>query len=460
MKKYLSRRNFIRNSAGAFGCLLLAGCASGGEKRKASPNDRLRVAFIGVGGRGAAIVKDLVQCPQVEPVAFCDVDDSYAVKSYRLAPKLPKFSDYRVMFDKMSDDIDAVVIATPDHSHYPIATWAMLCGKSIYLEKPMTRTVWESRKLRDIAKQTGVVTQLGNQGHGMGWWRDVAEWYKAGVFGEVVEMHNWTDRPIWNQGPYSVPDGKEKIPPMLDYKLWLNVAPDSPYSSKITHFHWRGFRNYGTGAMGDHACHSLDWFYSALDLGMPVKIKTHSSEYSDFGWPKQTRSVFEFAAKGDRPALKLYWYDGAQKPAEVKRLAPDELAKMKNGGAIVGTKETVVCYDQFGSRTMITPREKMVELKKSGALPAQTLPRIKESHARNFVQACLEGKKATSDIVDYASKLNELVLLGTIPTFFPDRELVFDANSGKFTNEPEANKLFMSRYPYKKEFLISESLMM
>ena len=133
---------------------------------------------------------------------------------------------------------------------------------------------------------------------------------------------------------------------------------------------------------------------------------------------------------------------------------------MKNGGAIVGTKETVVCYDQFGSRTMITPREKMVELKKSGALPAQTLPRIKESHARNFVQACLEGKKATSDIVDYASKLNELVLLGTIPTFFPDRELVFDANSREFTNEPEANKLFMSRYPYKKEFLISESLMM
>ncbi len=450
------RRDFIKASAGAFGFLLMSGCQSG--KKASSPNEKLQVAFIGVGGRGSQLARDLLEYDRMRAVAFCDVDDAYAAKTYRRAPGLPKFSDYRVMFDKMGKDIDAVVIATPDHSHYPIATWAMLSGKHVYLEKPMTRTIWESRKLRDVAKETGVVTQLGNQGHGMTWWRDVAEWYKAGVLGEVVEMYNWTDRPIWHQGPYPVPDGKEEVPQTLDYSLWLNVAPDTPYSSKIVPFHWRGFRNFGTGAMGDHACHSLDWFYSPLELGMPVKIKTESGKYSDFGWPKQTRTVFEFAPKGNRPALRLNWYDNGQKPKHVERLADEDLAKIKNGGAIVGTKETVICSDQFGNGTMITPRKRMVELKKSNALPQKTLPRIKESHPRNFVNACLDGTKATSDIVEYAEKLNELVLLGSVSTFFSGRELLFDGE--KFSNVSEANDYFMSRYPYKKEFLISEKLSM
>ena len=452
-----SRRKFLKTSAaGMLGFFALSGIAA--ERKKVSANDRLRVAFIGIGGRGNYLARDLLQYAPVEPAAFCDVDSSYAAKTCKLAPSVPLFSDYRTMFDKLGKNIDAVVIATPDHSHFPIASWAMLSGKAVYIEKPMTRTVWESRKLREIAVETGVVTQLGNQGHSMGWWRDVAEWYEAGILGEIVEMHNWCDRPIWNQGPYALPDGSEKVPASLDYNLWLNVAPRTPYSKLTIPFHWRGFRNFGTGAMGDHACHSIDWFYSALKLGMPTKITTISSEYSDFGWPKSTRTTIEFAPRKGRPAVKLHWYDAAQKPEKIDRLSPDEIAKIKLGGAIVGSRETVVCYDQFGARTMITPRSRMIELKKSNALPPHKLPRLKKSHMRDFVDACLEGRKAESDIVDYAAMLNELVLLSTIPTFFSGQELNFDAQKGIFTNIPEANEFFMSRYPYRKEFLISEKL--
>ncbi|MBQ6534852.1 MAG: Gfo/Idh/MocA family oxidoreductase [Opitutales bacterium] len=453
--KKIGRRNFVKTAAaGAFGYLLLSGVEA--APKKTGANDKLAVAFIGAGGRGAAHVSDLLGYDKVAPVAFCDVDQARCAETLKLAPKLPLFADYRAMFDKIGKQIDAVIISAPDHVHYPIATWALAAGKHIYLEKPMTRTIWESRKLRDYAAETGLVTQLGNQGHGYGWWRDVYEWYRAGVFGEVVEMHNWTDRPIWNQGPFGFPDGSEKAPPTLDYKLWLNVAPDTPYSEQFVPFHWRGFRYFGTGAMGDHACHSFDWFYSGLDLGMPRKVKTVSGKYSEFGWPRQTRTTFEFAPKNGRPAVKLEWYDNAQKPGRVERLAPKELAKMSNGGAIVGTKETVICYNQYGRDTRVTPRERMIELKKSNALPPQTLPRIKQTHERNFVDACLEGKRAESDIASYAAKLNEFVLLGAVSTFFSGMELEYDDKLGKFTNCSEANEFFMSRYKYKKEFLVSE----
>ncbi len=446
-----NRRKFIKKTmAGAFGFSLLpnwVACSS------TPPSGKLNVAFVGVGGRGAESAKNLCTYDKVNPVVFCDVDDLNAAKTYRSFPNVPRMYDYRRMFDKFGKDIDAVVISTPDHAHYPIAAWAMANGKHIYLEKPMTRTVWESREIARIAEKTGVITQLGNQGHSMDHWRKVWEWYHAGILGEVEEVYVWTDRPIWNQGPYAVPDGKEKIPATLDYKLWLNVAPDTPYSSLFVPFHWRGFRNFGTGAMGDHACHAFDWPYSALDLGMPIKMKGTSSEFNEFGWPKKMLTEFEFAAKGSRPPVKLYWFDASQKPKEIKGVPANILAATRNGTAIVGKKETAICFDQFGTNTMISPRERMVELLKSKALPEPTLPRIDCSHQRNFVNSCIEGKKAESDIVSYAADLNEFVLLGTIPIFFQNQELIFDPAKREFTNVKEANSYFNSSYAYKQEFL-------
>ena len=277
------------------------------------------------------------------------------------------------------------------------------------------------------------------------------EWYKNGIIGEVKEMHIWTDRPVWRQGPkFPRPDGSEKVPPTLDFKLWLNVAPDTKYSSNIVPFHWRGLRDYGTGAMGDHACHVFDWVYSPLELGMPVKIKGTSDPFDDFSWPLHSRTEFEFAPKGSRPAVKMYWYDTSLRPKDIPRVPQEVVDTTPNGAVIVGTKETVMCFDQFGARTIISPRDRMIELKKSNALPPD-VP-TEKSHHRNWVEACLAGKKANSDIVDYAADLNEFVLLGCIPIHFPGEELVYDHSTRLFTNK-EANKFFNSHYEYKQEFL-------
>ncbi len=445
------RRDFLKKAAlGTLGFSVLPLWAANRQK---GPNDKLGVAFVGVGGRGWSAVRSLCNYDRVRPIVFCDVDDITAEKSYKAFPDVPRIKDYRRMFDQYGKDIDAVVISTPDHAHYPIAAWAMAAGKHVYVEKPMTRTIWESRDLRRIAAKTGVVTQLGNQGHGMGGWRSLYEYYVSGLLGEVEEICIWTDRPVWHQGPFERPDGSEKVPATLDYDLWLNVAPHSPYSAKWTPFHWRGLRDYGTGAMGDHACHAFDWPYSALDLGMPDVITGSSSEYNDFGWPAKMKTVFEFPAKGKRPRVKMHWLDGSQKPQGLRRIPQEVIDATPNGAAVIGTKESAICFDQFGERTMISPRERMVELKKSNALPAEILPRLKEDHHRNWVNACLDGTKATSDIVEYAAQLNEFVLLGSIPMFFPDTPLKYDAALGKFTNEPKANDYFNSRYQYRGEFL-------
>ena len=444
-----TRRDFIKNAAlSAAGFTILPAWAAGSGK---PPSSKLNVAFIGVGGRGEWACQDLCTFEKVNPVCFVDVDDKNAANTYKKFPNVPHMRDYRQMFDKYGKDIDAVVISTPDHAHFPIAAWAMLNGKHVYDEKPMTRTIWESRELAKIAKKTGVVTQLGNQGHTIGPWRNVREWYKNGIIGEVKEMHIWTDRPVWRQGPkFPRPDGSEKVPPTLDFKLWLNVAPDTKYSSNIVPFHWRGLRDYGTGAMGDHACHVFDWVYSPLELGMPVKIKGTSDPFDDFSWPLHSRTEFEFAPKGSRPAVKMYWYDTSLRPKNIPRVPQEVVDTTPNGAVIVGTKETVMCFDQFGARTIISPRDRMIELKKSNALPPD-VP-TEKSHHRNWVEACLAGKKANSDIVDYAADLNEFVLLGCIPIHFPGEELVYDHSTRLFTNK-EANKFFNSHYEYKQEFL-------
>lgn len=444
-----NRRDFIKKtalSAAAFS--ILPRWAIGKET---APNSKLNVAFIGVGGRGNWACRDLCGFDKVNPVCFVDVDDATAAKTYKAFPDVPRMRDYRKLFDKYGKDIDAVVVSTPDHAHFPIAAWAMLNGKHLYVEKPMTRTIWESRELCKIAKKTGVVTQLGNQGHTIGPWRDIREWYKGGILGEIKEMHIWTDRPVWRQGAnFPRADGSEKIPDTLDFKLWLNVAPDAKYSKNFVPFDWRGLQNYGTGAMGDHACHIFDWIYSPLELGMPIKIKGTSDSFDDYSWPLHSRTEFTFAAKGSRPEVKMYWYDSSQRPKDLPRIPQNVIDSTPNGAAIIGTNESAMCFDQFGARTIISPRERMIELRKSNALPERV--KTESSHHRNWVEACLAGKKANSDIVDYAADLNEFVLLGCIPIHFQNEELVYDAAKREFTNK-EANKYFHSRYQYKREFL-------
>ena len=244
----LNRRNFLKGAAVAGGLMVLPSWSIG---KTPGPNSKLRVAVVGVGGRGDAVISAFRNSPHVEFAAFCDVADTMAAKTYKEFPTVPRFRDFRVMLDKMDKQIDAVTVATPDHMHYPIAAWAIAKGKHVYCEKPLTRTIWEANELKRLADKAGVITQMGNQGHTNEGWRVIKEWYDAGIIGQIEDIYIWTNRPIWPQGQLKMPEG-QPVPSTLDYKLWLGVAPYQPYSKEILPFNWRGLRNYGTGAAGGH----------------------------------------------------------------------------------------------------------------------------------------------------------------------------------------------------------------
>ncbi len=449
-----SRRNFLKNTALFGGAMFLSGCATKPAPRKLGANDRLNVALIGVGGIGNLSIAKLKDCPMVKFSAFCDVDENRAAKGYKEFPSVPRFRDYRVMLDKMDKEIDAVVISTPDHMHYPISAWAMAKGKHVYCQKPLTRTIWESRKLRELANQSGLITQMGNQGHTFDGWQVIKEWYDAGVLGQIESIHSWTDRPIWPQGALKRP-AAQPVPETLDYKLWLGVAPDAPYSDEVLPFKWRGFRDYGTGAGGDMACHVLDVSYSAFELDNPVKVWGDCSEYSDCAWPQQATSHIEFDNKrGVGGKIALHWYDGGRKPKDIKRVEQSFIddPRMKNGTLIVGTKETVYT-NEYGMNPIIFPRARMVELKKSGALPKKSLKRSEfaGNPQQEWAKACIDNVKPPANF-DYAAPFTEMSLLLMVPVF--EKEIMeYDAANMRFKNLPSANKYLASLYDYKKEFL-------
>jgi predicted dehydrogenase len=236
-------------------------------------SQKLKIALIGAGGRGKAHVKGL---ESQHFVAFCDVDEERAAETYKAYPKVPRFKDYRVMFDRMGKEIEAVSIATPDHMHYPIVLWALAHGKHVFCEKPLTRTFEEAMILKKAVREAGVITQMGNQGHVADGWRSIREWVDAGIAGDIYEAYHWTNRPVWPQGLSSWPK-KQPVPSKFDWNLWLGVAPKRDYSPEIAPFNWRGFWDYGSGAIGDIGCHSMDASYSGLQLGLPTSISADVS---------------------------------------------------------------------------------------------------------------------------------------------------------------------------------------
>ena len=455
----LNRRNFLKTAATAGGLMVLPSWCLG---KAGGPNSRLRVAAVGVGGRGEAIMAGLKNMPDVELAAFCDVDDNNAAKTYKNYPNVPRFKDYRVMLDKMGKEIDAVAIATPDHMHFPIAAWAIMMGKHVYCEKPLTRTIWEANKLKELAAQYGVVTQMGNQGHTTGGWRNIRTWYEAGLLGEIEDIYIWTNRPIWPQGDLKMPEA-QPVPATLDYNLWLGVAPFQPYNSAILPFRWRGLRNYGTGAAGDMACHFLDVPYSAFDLGYPESIVANSTPFNDYSWPKQASSVMTFANKrGVRGKIRLHWYDGGRRPEAINRVDPEFLKpnpnnpwERANATFIVGTKETIH-VNEYGGDLYVYPKSRMRDLAKEGALPKCTIPNSVtpgNPHAE-WAKACLanDPAKALANF-NYAAPFTEMALLGMVAINFPDKKLRYNPLKMHFNGCPEADKYIKSLYAYKKEFL-------
>ncbi len=454
-----NRREFLKNSAllGS-AAMLVPNNVIAKSAKKLGPNDRLNVAVVGCGGRGRAIVNSLEKSDEVKFVAFCDVDDVRAAPSYKKFPAVPRFRDFRVMLDKMNKQIDAVAIATPDHMHYPVAAWAMIMGKHVFCEKPLARTIWETREMQRLANRFDVITQMGNQGHTNEGWRVIKEWYQAGILGDIEEIHIWTDRPIWTQGDLKM-SPEQPVPATLDYKLWLGVAPYQPYNKAFVPFSWRGLRNYGTGAAGDMACHFLDVPYSAFNLGCPTEIVGNSTPFNDYSWPKESSTVMTFINDcGANGKIKLHWYDGGRKPKAIKRVEKSFLEDKRNSNAtfIVGTKETVYT-NEYGLNTRIWPASRMKEMAKSGALPKKSIERsIAPGNPHlEWAKCCLEGKKSPGGF-DYAAPFTEMALLGMIAICNPEVPLVYDPKTLGFINYPEANKYIRSLYAYNKEFLLEE----
>ena len=339
------------------------------------------------------------------------------------------------MIDK-EKSIDGVVIGTPDHTHAVIAAYAMAAGKGVYVEKPMAKTVYETRKLAALAKKFNVVTQMGNQGHNSEGTQRTIEWVKSGKIGLVSELHMWTSAPSWPQG-YLMRPPEQKVPKGFDYDLWLGPAPEKPYNIDILPFNWRGLRDYGTGAMGDFGAHIFDAPILALDLGMPSHIQATSTPFTEDYLPRTEVITYKFPARGHLPAVTATWRDGGLKPDRPRQLE----ANRSLGNALYIGDKGMMMHGTHGAAPSLIPDEPDFSV-------APTLERPESTYI-DFCKAIKEGRKAKNDF-EISAKLTEIMLLGNIAVFAQsiNETLEYDAANMKFTNLPEANDFL--HYEYRK----------
>ena len=320
MNRRPNRRDFLKQTTLAGVGFWVAGGITASAADPKSPNEKLNIAVIGCGGQGGG---NLGAVSSENIVALCDVDEDRAKGGFNGHPKAKKYHDFRKMFDEMQKEIDAVVVSTPDHQHTIASVTAMKLGKHVYCEKPLTHDVYEARLMRETAAKMKVATQMGNQGMGSTGLRRTAEQIQGGVIGAVKEVHVWTNRPIWPQG-IDRPKDTPPVPKTLDWDLWLGTAPERPYSPAYVPFKWRGWWDFGTGALGDMACHTMNLAFLALKLGSPTSVEAESSKFNAETYQTWAKVRYEFPARGDMPPVTLTWYEG-------RRLSSP-------GGLVQGTK--------------------------------------------------------------------------------------------------------------------------
>jgi len=404
----------------------------GGPGYKA-PSDTLNIAPIGCGGMGGEVFGHLLD---ENIVALCDVDFNNAIWTVNRRPKAPRYADFRVMLEK-HPEIDAVVICIPDHMHTYASVIAMRMGKHCFTQKPLTRTVGEARMMTEVAKETGLTTQMGNQGHAEEGCRIAREAYEAGWIGEVQEVHIWTDRPIWPQA-IERPTDAYHTPSTLDWDLWLGTAPERPYHPAYHPFAWRGFWDFGTGALGDIACHSMDSPFWSLDLRSPKKISAESSPLFEDSAPAMSRIEYHFDAIEKRGPVKMVWYDGNFKPHKPEHIGEDDY--WAGGGQMwVGTKGTLVPGGEDG----ITLYPNSLHQEYLANKPAEVYPRTDGVYLE-FIQACKAGIQAGSNFADHAGPLTEMALLGNL-ALRTQSEITWDPVAFKTDNE-DANALIQPTY--------------
>jgi len=438
----LGRRDFLRVAGAGTTVMAMSGgvLAGGGLRtgRTIDPRSKLRIACVGCGGKGSS---DIGGVSSEEIVALCDVDLGSARGTFNRFPKAERYKDYRRMLLEMDDEIDAVTVSTPDHMHFPIAMMAIQMGKHVFVQKPLTHTVWEARQLRVAARRHHVVTQMGIQGHAGEGIRLLKEWLDAGAIGPVHEVHYWTNRPIWPQG-IERPADTPPVPDTLDWNLWLGTAPERPYHPAYAPFRWRGWWDFGCGALGDIGCHAMDAGFWTLGLGSPISVQAISSEVNDETAPEWSIVTYEFPERDGKPAVRVVWHDGGKTPPRPREL--EESRELPGGGGgqlFFGENGVIMVNDIYCSSLRLIPETKMQEF--LAKRPEKTLPRS-PGHYREWIDAC-KGGPAPGANFDYAGPLTEMVVLGNLAVRTGKR-IEWDGDSLTCTNEPDANALVRHQY--------------
>ncbi len=438
MQQRSTRRQFIGQSAAAG--FWIAGVQRGYGQEK-SPNAKLNAACIGVGGRGAGNV-DGVKGEHI--VALCDVDRRALDKQGEKFPAAKKYSDFRKMLDEMGREIDAVTVSTADNTHAVASVAAMKLGKHVYVEKPMAHDVHEARVMRLLAAEKKVATQMGNQGTSGNNLRQSAEIIQAGLIGDVKDVHIWTNRPIWPQSPgvTARPKDAPAVPDWLDWDGWLGPAQERPYHPAYHPFKWRGWWDFGTGALGDMACHTANLPFMALKLGAPSSVEAESETPNPETCPGWAKIVYEFPARGGLPPCRVTWYEGRKVDGE-RVLPPLDLLQGEkvsdSGSIIVGSKGTMYSPDDYGAKSVWLPKDVFKELKP----PAPTIARS-PGHHKEWIDACKGGPPAVSNF-EYSGPLTEFVLLGNV-AIRAGKKLEWDGAALKATNCPEADAFIKREY--------------
>jgi len=432
MPQRTSRRDFLQATAATGIGFWVAGGVQAQESK--SPSEKVRIACVGCGGKGSSDSTDSGKHGEV--VALCDVDEKTLNAKANEFPKAKKFSDFRKMLDEMEKSIDAVTVSTPDHCHAAPALMAMRMGKHCFVQKPMTHTIYEARLLGQVAREKKVATQMGNQGTAMSGLRKGAALLRKGAIGKVTEVHVWTNRPIWPQGgqrPKEAP-----VPSNLKWDLWIGPAPMRPYGLGYHPFAWRGWWDFGTGALGDMACHTVNMPFAGLDLRDPVSVQAKTSGHNKDSYPQWSVIEFQFPANDWRPGLKFVWYDGGKRPDKELLDGRDPVG---SGCVIIGDKAKIFSPNDYGAEFEILGKidEPKVEFSES------------PGHFEEWIRAIKGGPAAMSNFPDYAGPLTETILLGNLavwaaPEAGEGKKIEWDAKELKATNAPEVQHIVKPTY--------------
>ncbi|HSZ84956.1 MAG TPA: Gfo/Idh/MocA family oxidoreductase [Puia sp.] len=457
-----SRRAFLRDSSLAAASFFIIPRHVLGRGFVA-PSDKLNIAGIGAGGKGESDLAEFSKSPNANIIILCDVDDRQITASVKRFPIAKRYKDFREMLDKEHKHIDAVSVSIPDNVHAVAAISAMQLGKHVYVQKPLTHDIYEARMLTEAAKRYKVVTQMGNQGASGDGVRLMQEWYNSGTIGDAHTIKVWTNRPVWPQGT-GYPKTTDEVPKELDWDLWLGPAQVQDYHKEFVPFSWRGFWNFGTGALGDMGCHLIDPAFKVTGLGYPSEVecstvsiyeKMWTADYFPESCPAASSIKLRFPGKNGKPDVKLYWMDGGITPERPDELGPDEKMGGGDGGVLIeGTKGKMMC-GTYGANPQLLPLSRTKEV----TVP-QTIARVPEGHYVQWINACIAGygKKEVSSPFEYAGPLSETILMGNLALRswnikgtngrgFPGRKkLLWDAENMKITNFDDANQFVKREY--------------